>query len=128
MAGLTARKVNAPPAGPGRARPARLTCSQRAPPGLTHFPFRSRRKQSPPPRCIGPAAEGGLSDSFARGRVSRDKTAVKRLAQPVNPEPKFLLAFGRAIKKISHDHWISMRKYVRVRGVIISCQDRDPSG
>lgn len=100
VAGLTACKVNLPPAGPGRAGPARLTCGQRAPPALTHFPFRPRRKQSPPPRCIGPAAEGGLSGSFARRRVSRDKTAVKRLAQPVNPKPKFLLVLARAVKKI----------------------------
>lgn len=100
MAGLTACKVNLPPAGPGRAGPARLTCDQRALPVLTHFPFRPRRKQSPPPRCIGRAAEGGLSGSFARGRVSRDRTAVKRLAQHVNPEPKFLLVFARAVKKI----------------------------
>lgn len=100
VAGLTACKVNLPPAGPGRAGPARLTCGQRAPPALTHFPFRPRRKQSPPPRCIGPAAEGGLSSSSARGRVSRDRTAVKRLAQPVNPGPKFLLVPARVVKKI----------------------------
>lgn len=91
VAGLTACKVNAQPAGPGRAGPARLTCGQRAPLALTHFPFRPRRKQSPPPRCIGRAAEGGLSGSFARGRVSRDRAAVKRLARPVNPELKFPL-------------------------------------
>lgn len=101
VAGLTARKVKAPPARPGGDGPARLTCGQRAPSVLTHFPFRSRRKQSPPPRCIGPAAEGGLSLSFARGRVSRDRTAVKRLAQPVNPESKFLLVLARVVKKDS---------------------------
>lgn len=131
MAGLTACKVNPPAAGPDRAGPARLTCGQKAPPALTHFPFRPRRKQSPPPPCIGPAAEGGLYGSFARGRVSRDRTAVKRLAQTVNPEPKFLLALARAVKKkkkLSHDHWTNIRKCVRARGVIISCQDRDLLG
>lgn len=81
---------------PGWAGAAHLRPS--APPALTHFPFRPRRKQSPPPRCIGRAAEGGLSRGFARGRVSRDRAAVERLARPVNPEQKFLLVLARAVK------------------------------
>lgn len=31
-------------------------------------------------------------------------------------------------KKLSHDHWTNIRKCVRARGVIISCQDRDLLG